>query len=160
MTSQKEQLSSQLSIKDVEKQTAVGERDQRLQQALQENTAKDAELAELRGLKLKVEVAKELGRPELLKIADRIPAMTDKEALKTVMQDFAGFVDDAVKAREQQLMAGVVPANNPVNLTPATPTTEKGWDEYIEKFALGSPERAKALDDYGDFLERKFAPQR
>lgn len=157
-SSEIEQLKGQLSIKDTEKTVAVGERDKSLQEAITEKTKLEAELTELRGLKLKLEVANELKRPDLLKLAERIPSLTDKEALKAIMQDFASFADEAVKSREQQLLAGVMPvASGSSGGAPSMPTTERGWDDYIDKFDLGTPERMKAMDDYGDWLQSKHS---
>ena len=143
-TSEAEQLKGQLAVKDTEKTVAVSERDKKLQETLTTNTALQKELDELRGLKLKVEVANELGHPELMKIAGNIPNLTDKEALKVVMSDFAGFVDTAVKAREQQLLAGVTPMGGGPAASPAMPANEKGWEDYINKFDLGTSERAES----------------
>ena len=124
-TSELEQLRSQLVVKDAEKSASVGERDKLLQQTTQEKIALEAKLAELQGLALKVEVINELGRPELLKIANRLPSMTDREALKVVLQDFAGFADELVQKRERDLLAGVTPglssAGNPAFISPALP---------------------------------------
>ena len=155
-TSELEQLRSQLVVKDAEKSATVGERDKLLQQMAQEKTTLEAQLAELQGLALKVEAINELGRPELLKIAHRLPAMTDKEALKTVLQDFAGFADELVQRREKDLLAGVTPAlSSAGNVKSATPASEGEWEGHINSFELGSRDRAKAMDDYWTWLERK-----
>lgn len=154
-SSEVEQLKGQLAIKDTEKTVAVGERDNKLQTVLQENAALQAELTELRGLKLKVKVINDLKRPELLRIADKIPSLQDEEALKTVMQDFAGFADDLIKQREQQLLSGVTPPLGPGNVTPSEPESERGWLDKINGLPLGSPERQKAMDEYGDWLIRR-----
>lgn len=152
-TSELEQLKGQLTVKDTEKTVAVGERDKLLQDKVQQLSSMEAELAELRGMKLKFEVIKELGRPELMKIIDRIPAMTDKEALKTVMADFAGFADDLVKEREKQLLAGVTP---PIaqSAQVAMPASNQAWEAHVNSLPLGSPERAKAMDDFYTWLQQ------
>lgn len=154
-SSETEQLKGQLSIKDVEKSTAVGERDTRLNQLLTEKSTLDNEIKELRGLKLKVEVANELKRPELLRLAERIPALEDKEALRAIMEDFAKFADEAVSAREAQLLAGVTPISGPGSVTADEPASPQAWLEKINSLQLGSPERAKALNQYGDWLEKQ-----
>lgn len=154
-SSEAEQLKGQLSIKDVEKQAAVSERDNRLNQALQEQSTLSEEVKELRALKLKLEVAKELNRPDLIKLAERIPALEDKEALKIIMQDFANFADEAVKAREAQLLSGVTPNLGSGNVMPAEPATQQAWLEKLDSLAYGTPARKKALDDYGDWLEKQ-----
>jgi hypothetical protein len=159
-SSEAEQLKGQLAVKDTEKTVAVGERDKALQEALQKVSALEKENKELKGLQLKVKVINELERPELLRIADRIPALEDEEALKIVLQDFAGFADDLVKKREEQLMAGFTPnlggsGNHEVK---AAPATAEAWLEKINSLPLGSKERTKTLDDYGNWLEKQHQP--
>jgi len=104
-------------------------------------------------------VAKDLNRPELIRIADNIPNLTDEEALTTVMKDFASFADDMVKARETQLMAGVTPPVGPGGNAPSQPQTPKAWEEKIESLPMGSKERAKAMDQYGDWLYKQNTQQ-
>lgn len=154
-TSELEQLRSQLVVKDAEKTATVGERDKLLQSITQEKTALETQLAELRGLALKVEVIKEINRPELLQIADRLPAMTDKEALKVVLQDFAGFADNLVQKREKELLAGVTPSVSGAGNRPGVPASEGEWDKHINSLQLGSRERQEAMDDYWNWLEKK-----
>lgn len=157
-SSEMEQLRSQLVVKDAEKSASVGERDKLLQAVTQEKTSLEGQLAELRGLALKVEVIRELGRPELLKIADKLPAMTDKEALKVVLQDFAGFADELVSKREKDLLAGVTPPiGSAGNVKPGLPGNESEWEAHINSLQLGSRERQKAMDDYWGWLERKHS---
>jgi hypothetical protein len=152
--SETEQLRAQLGVKDAEKTAAIGERDKQLQSAITTSTAKDTELAQLRAFKLKVEVAQELKNPSLIKIIGNLPDMTDKEALKSVMTDFANFANEAVKEREQQLMAGVTPPLGGGSVAKSTPTSQKAWENHINSLALGSPDRAQAMDDYGTWLEK------
>jgi hypothetical protein len=157
--SSEEQLRSQLVVKDAEKTTSVGERDKLLQSITQEKMSLEAQLAELKGLALKVEVINELGRPELLKIANRLPSMTDKEALKVVLQDFAGFADDLVQKREKDLLAGITPAlSGAGNVKTGLPASESEWDQHINSLGLGTRERAQAMDEYWNWLERKHTP--
>jgi hypothetical protein len=111
------------------------------------------ELTALRAMQLKLEVAKDLKRPELVSILDQLPNLTDKEALTTVAKDFLGFADDMVTAREAQLKAGITPDISPVNPAPATPSTPAAWETHINSLTLGSPERNKAMNEYGDWLE-------
>jgi chromosome segregation ATPase len=157
-SSELEQLRGQLVVKDAERTTVVSERDKLLQQTVQEKTSLEAQLAELQGLALKVEVINELGRPELLKIANRLPSMTDKEALRVVLQDFAGFADELVQKREKDLLAGVTPAlSNAGNVRPALPASDSEWDRHINSFGLGTRERQQAMDDYWGWLEQKHS---
>jgi hypothetical protein len=90
-----------------------------------------------------------------MKIIDRLPNLTDKEALKVVMQDFASFADDMVKAREVQLMSGLtMPAGGP-SVGPSAPSTGNAWEQKVNGLPLGSKERALALNEYGDWLEKQ-----
>jgi vacuolar-type H+-ATPase subunit I/STV1 len=152
-TSEYEQLNEQLSIKDTEKTVAVGERDKALQTALTENQAKDTELAELRALKLKLEVAKELQRPDLVAILEQLPNLEDKEALTVVAKDFLGWGDQLVSEREKQLSAGVTDPISSVTAAPAKPTTSEGWENYINSLPIGTPERDDAFNEFGDWAE-------
>jgi hypothetical protein len=154
-----EQLQAQLGLKDIEKTAAVGERDKQLQDAITVRQQQESELKQLRGLSLKIKIAKRLNRPDLLKIVDRIPDLEDEAVLETVMKDFAGFADDAALAREKQLMAGVTPAVGAGATAPNQPSTPEAWQENINNLPLGSKERAKALNDYGDWLENQHKPK-
>lgn len=153
--SELEQLNAQLGLKDTEKDVAVRARDKQLEEALTANQASEVELAKLRALQLKVEIANELKNPRLMQIAQSIPDLTDKEVLTQVMKDFDSFANDAVKEREAQLMAGITPQVGPGPVTTTTPVTEDAWKEKIAGFELGSPQRVKALNDYGDWLEKE-----
>lgn len=150
-TSELEQLRAQLATKDVEKTVAVSERDRALETSLTDAGSLRKELAALQAYQMKVEMAKELGQPELISILHTIPDMQDKETLKVVMQDFIRFRDDGIKAREKQLLAGVTPPIAQMSSTPELPTTNEGWERYVNTFQLGSTERARAFDAWGDW---------
>lgn len=153
-TSEIEQLKGQLSIKDVEKQVAVGERDTRLTTALSDLEKAQANAKELKSLQLKIKIAKDLNRPDLIKIADRIPSVDDEAVMKSIMEDFARFSDDAVKTRESQLLSGITPLGNAPPAGPAEPSSPQGWQDKVNSLPLGSKERAKAMNDYGDWVEK------
>ena len=157
-TSEVEQVTGQLAVKDTEKTVAVSERDKALETSMTENQSLQAELTELRALKLKLEVANDLKRPELVRILDRLPNLEDKEALTIVAQDMLGFADDLVQEREKQLTSGITPPIGSVPAAPATPSTPAAWETHINSQVLGSPERAKAMNDYGDWLEIQNNP--
>ena len=157
--SEYEQLNEQLAIKDTEKTVAVGERDKALQTSLEENQSLTSELNELRALKLKLEVAKDLKRPDMVTILDRLPNLTDKEALTTVAKDFLNWGDQLVSDREKQLSAGVTDPVSPVTTAPAKPSTSDGWEKYVNSLPLGSPERLQAVNEYGDWADSQFNQQ-
>jgi len=154
--SEAEQLGAQLSLKDTEKTVAVGERDKQLQEALGKIQMLETENNELKALALKVQIARELKKPELIEIAEAFPNLTDKDMLTQVMKDIAGFSDNQVKARESQLLAGTLPTIVQGDASPAMPATEQEWMDRINSFDFGTPERQKALDQYGDFLNNKY----
>lgn len=156
LRTQIEQLNGQLSLKDVEKTAAVGERDKQLQAYVQQVTQAEAELKRLKALELKLQVANELGDPSLLKIAQHIPDLADPEALKVVMKDFAGFVSERVQAREKQLLAGTGVIGGVVQTTPAKPQSDSEWRAQIAEIPFSEPEkRRRALDDYGKWLQEQ-----
>jgi uncharacterized small protein (DUF1192 family) len=151
-TSELEQLRAQLVVKDAEKSAAVSQRDGQIQETIKAKTELERELNDLRGLKTKVEVIREMKRPDLLKIADQVPNLTDPEALKTVLASFASFADEAASEREKQLLAGVTPGVGAAAKASTAPASDKAWMEHIESLPLGSPERAKAFYEYGNWL--------
>ena len=148
-----EQLKVQLSTKDVEKTVAVSERDTKLEQFIKESAAMQSQLKELNAFQAKVKMAQELGRPELIKIIDRIPAVEDPAVLKGIMEDFTRFADDLVKEREKQIFSGITPPVGPGGGGPQKPTSNASWEKQINSLPLGSRERAQAMDDYYTFLE-------
>ena len=152
-SSELEQLQAQLSIKDTEKTVAVSERDKKIETLLTESQTAGNELRRLKALELKLKVAQELKRPELIEITKHIPDLEDEEALRVVMKDFASFTDNAVRAREEQLMAGVTLNAGGSQVKEAGPATEQEWTRAIEKETMGSAKRRDLMDAYGDWLE-------
>ena len=153
-SSELEQLRSQLTVKDTEKTVAVSERDKQIETLMKQSQTAESELRRLKALELKLKVAQDLKRPELIDIAKHIPDLEDEEALKVVMQDFARFTDEAVKAREEQLLAGVTLNAGGSQAKEAGPSTEQEWVRAIERATLGSRERRELMDAYGDWLEK------
>ena len=152
-SSEMEQLSSQLGIKDTEKDVAISERDKRLNEEMLKNQELITANEQLTAFKLKADIASELGMPELLAIAEHIPNLTDKEALTVVMKDFTSFTQDLVTKREKQILAGVDIGTGAQHAEVTTPTTDKGWEDHINSFGLGTTERDKAFKGYQKFLE-------
>lgn len=148
-----ERLNSQLGLKDVEKTAAVGDRDKTIEELTKSSLEAQKELERLKALELKIQVANELGAPELIKIADTIPNMTDKDALAVVMKNINEYAAMQVKAREAQLLAGtgIVAGTAPANVS--APASQDEWIRKIESEPLGSKKRAQLMDDYGVWLE-------
>jgi len=111
--------------------------------------------ADYDSLQLKLKVANELGRPDLMALAQHIPNSTDEAVIKDALTAFAGFSDGAVQKREAQLLSGVSPNGGGVG-APAMPTTPEGWANYVNSFTLGTPEREAALKAYGKAANEQF----
>jgi len=154
-TSEIERLTTALGTKDIEKTVAVSERDKNLEAALIVNAAQDTELVQLRAHKLKVDLANELGHPELITILDSIPTMIDPEVQKTVMMDFVNFREAGIQEREKALLSGVTPPVSPVISAPVMPTTAKGWQDKLNELPLGSAERQKVSDQWYDWMRQQ-----
>lgn len=157
LTSKSEQLASQLSLKDTEKNVAIGERDKRLQETMTSMSGIQGQLAELQALKLKVDVTKKMGRTDLMPILDSIPNMTDATALEAVLTTFAEFTDGRVKAREKELMAGITPGVSSQQAGPTAPSTPDAMMKHIEALPLGSKERQKAMDQLWEMQMKQGA---
>jgi hypothetical protein len=140
LNSQLEQLKMQQAVKDAEAQAGYGERDKKLEAALLEKATIEAEAATLKGMMRKIEIAKELGHPELVEIIDTIPTFDDEALQKKAMEDILGFSEKRVQEREKSLLSGITPAVSP---TPAPgeilPATNEAWTASIE----AEPDQAK-----------------
>ena len=81
--------------------------------------------------------------------------MTDKDALKTVLNDFASFADDAAMEREKQLKAGMTSTVSGNQKVQDLPNSDEAWNQHIESLPLG-PEREKAHDQYWEWASKKY----
>lgn len=149
--SEKEQALAQLALKDTEKSVAVGERDNQLKAIVEANSNLEQEVLRLRALEAKVKVANKLGNPGLLPILDTIPNVADEAALETLMKQVSDWGNSLVKNRESQLLAGSAPAATPTPVSDALPQDNKGWQEYVGKAPLGSPEREQRMNAWRDW---------
>lgn len=140
-SSELEQLRTQLSVKDVEKDTSIGEYKKQLESVLTQKSDLEKEAAELRAMKAKVEMAKKLKAPQLLSILDTIPYVESEEALETIMKNILDWNQAQISEREKQLLAGVTPGNSS---TPPpsknTPKSREDWIKLINDTPIG-PER-------------------
>lgn len=143
------ELTAQGGVKEAEHTTAVGQKEQTIQSLTQENQALKAENATLKASQAKLAAIRKLNRPDLLMVMDAVPASEDPAALETAFSAMAGYADQLVQQREQQLKAGITPAGSGGAQTAAQPATTKGWEEHVNSLSLGTPERAKAMDDWG-----------
>lgn len=159
-SSEMEQLRAELSLRGQENTIALGARDQQLNELLTAKSSQDAELARLRALAKKTEIAIAMGKPELLAVAKHIPDLDNEEALKVVMTELAQFGEAQAKSREQQLLSGMGQiAGGQVGTAAATLSSPEAWRREIESKPLHSTERKKMLDDYGKWLNDTYGKQ-
>jgi hypothetical protein len=146
LKSQIELLGNAQAVKAAETQAGYGERDKQLEAALLETKKVETEAAQLRGTMRKIDMAKELGHPELVQIIDTIPTFEDDDLQKKAMEDIIGFSDGRVKAREESLLSGITPAVPPtVPVGDAQPASDDSWKAKIA--AEEDPTRRKVLFD-------------
>lgn len=145
-TSELEQLRAQLALKETEKTVAVGERDKQMQTILEAKTQAESELANLRALKIKLDVAKKIGNPDLMLILDTIPSIADENALEALMRQVSDWGASLAKKRETELLAGVTASAVQAPVTQALPQSNADWQTYVNGFPLGSKEREEAFD--------------
>lgn len=138
----------QLAVKDAETQAGYSERDKQLETALSEKTKIETETATLKAKLGKIEIAKELGHPELISIIDTIPTFEDADLQKKAMEDILGFADNKVKEREKSLLSGITPAVTP---TPAPGEAVPASNEAWEKQIAAEPEAAKRDKMFDDW---------
>ena len=153
VSSAKEQLEQQLNEVSVEKDTQLSEKDQKINQLTASLNEKELSVRELAAYQKKVDIVRELGHPELVKVINSVPNSDDEEVLKKAFMDIVELNQDVVQAREKQLLDGQSPGGMS-NDAPPLPTTQSGWQEYVNKFPLGSDERKKAMDAWFNFNQK------
>jgi chromosome segregation ATPase len=154
LNSQIDQLKQDLAVRDAEAQAGYGERDKKLEAALKEKQDIEARAAGLESKLRKIDMAKELGHPELVAIIDTIPTFDDDDLQRKAMEDILSFSEAQVKQREETLLAGVTPSVSPTAPTDTTPATNEAWNEAIE--AEQDPQKRQALfDDWWEWREKE-----
>jgi hypothetical protein len=104
----------------------------------------------LLALKQKIDIAKELGRPDLVEVADAIPSIEDPAILKEIMAGMAKWSDGLVQAREKQLLSGVTPPVAAVQtVTTVLPPIEDetAWRAYVNG-AADPKEKQRRFDEW------------
>ncbi len=151
--SQIEQLKNELAVKDAEAQAGYGERDKQLESALLEKQTILSETDALKGKLRKIDMAKELGHPELVNIIDTIPTFEDDELQKKAMEDILSFSDAQVKAREETLLAGLTPPVSAAPVGDAKPASNEAWQAAID--TEPDPTKRNALfDEWWDWRQK------
>lgn len=139
------ELELDLAGKDAEISATVGERDKALEEERKKNEGLEAEKKTLEAKMRKVELAKELGHPELVHIIDTVPTFEDDELQKKALEDILNFTGAQVKKREEELLAGVTPPITPVPDEEVGPSSNKAWKEKVN--AEQDPQKRQQLFD-------------
>lgn len=148
-TSETERLSADLGLKDVEKASITDEMKRKYEELFTNNNQATSELRELRALKDKMDLVKEIGDPRLYKVIEKLPHSEDKEIMRNLFMDFSGIFEEAAKEREKQILAGVTPPTASTQAeTVIAPSSPEEWTKHINSFIPGSPEKQKAMDSY------------
>jgi chromosome segregation ATPase len=155
--SEVERFQKDLAVKEAEVGVTLSQRDKMLEEASQKAKELEQQNLALQANMLKVQVANEIGHPELVKILDTIPNMADKDSLTTVMTQIAGFANEQVQQREQQLLAGTTPGTSPVQQGPTYPNAgdDKGWESYLASLEPYSKEYNQALEAWGAQIHKR-----
>ena len=140
-----EQSDQQKAVREAEVTAGYGERDKQLEAAIKDKQSVEAESQLLKNKIRKIDMAKELGHPELVNIIDTIPTFEDDDLQKKAMEDIIGFSQNAVKAREESLLSGVTPAVSPTVVGDAKPASDEAWGKAIE--AEEDPSKRQAMFD-------------
>ena len=144
--SESEQLRSQLGVKDVEKSVAITSYQTQLQVALDKTNASEVELKELRAFKAKYDLALSLKDQRILPLLPSIPYVENPETMKQIMTTFMDWGDGLVRAREKELLSGVVPPplSVPIKAGPSFSTKEE-WQKHVDGLVPGTQEKADAM---------------
>jgi hypothetical protein len=146
-----EQLQGQLSSKDAEIDAVKGQYETQVTAIKTEFDQAKTELTKLKALQTKLEVANELGHPELMRIFDTIPDVQDKDTIKKTMETVLNFSTSQVRAREQELTAGTTPSPGTTTIT--MPKTQGEWIQRISNMPEDSKERKQAWDAYFEWAK-------
>ena len=128
-------------------QAMQSEFEAKLQGAEQEKSQLNSQLAAYKAMELKMKIIGEMKKPELYSILGVIPDTTDETALRKSIESLASFATSLTAAREKELLAGITTVENNTQTKAAElPSTNEGWQAYVNNLPLGSPERAAAMD--------------
>lgn len=155
--SELEQLRVRLAEQDAGSQALVGQRDKNIEELTQKATELERKMKAQELDLQKVKLAREIGRPDLIEILDTIPSVEDPEAMKTIMQNIAGFADTQVKRRETELLSGVTPGVSSVQNAESTlpkPDDATAWEKLLNNMDPYSKEYAQTLQSWGEQLHK------
>jgi chromosome segregation ATPase len=147
LSSEKEQLESRIDTLSTEKDSINSQNQSKIDELTQSLAEKEETLSKLTTFQKKVQIARDMGHPELVKVVDSVPDSDDEEVIKKHFKSILDLTSDLVKAREEQLSEGLSPGGVDSDGAPL-PNTHEGWQELINDLPLGSRDRAKAQDQY------------
>jgi chromosome segregation ATPase len=154
LTSQREQLEREKDTLSIEKDSLLKNNQSKIDELIATLHEKDGKLSELSKVQLKVQVANELGHPELLQLVNAIPDSDDPEVIKESMKNILGFTKAQIEKREAQLTEGLSPGETTSERAPM-PSTEQGWLDLIGRQSLGSDDYNKVMDAYFNWASGK-----
>lgn len=153
-----EQLQLTLAEKEAGTQTLVSQREQQIGELTNQISELQRQLTISEINMRKVEIAKEIGHPELIQILDTIPNAENEEQLRTMMKNIADFTTSQVSTRERELMAGVTtPVTSVDNVQNTYPEAAdaKAWENRLKELTPGSPEWDKAMEHWRKALANR-----
>lgn len=149
-----EQLNQRLAEMEAAQASTIKVKDASIGELQSNMGTLQQELETLKAFKSKADLAKSMGRPDLLTVLEYLPNTGDENFLKQAITDLAAFAENAASLREQQLRAGLIDTTT-TKPTSTTPVTPEAWVKHIESLPLGSPERVQAADRFGEWLKQQ-----
>lgn len=139
LTQEIEQLRGELGTRDGKVSELEGSLKQVQEELQGQIEALSGEKSALQAEVVKFNVIKDY--PDLLAIADKIPAVADEDQMRRTAQEFYDGIKSIVSAKREQWKAGIVPPTNP----PEQKITKESLWELVDKHA-GTPEADKYIE--------------
>jgi hypothetical protein len=153
LTQEKANLMAEIGNKESGWKAEQSEFTTKLESANKTQTELEAQLAKSKALELKMKVIGDLNAPQLYSIISVLPDSTDEAVIKEKATQIASFAGQISKSREQELLAGVtLTPQSPATTAKTLPTTNEGWQQYVNSLNFGSPEYQTAMDSWHSWL--------
>lgn len=152
LTKEKAALMAETGNKESTWQAQQSEFTKNLESAKQTQAQLEAELAKSNALKLKMKVIEELKAPQLYSIIGVLPDVADEAVIKEKATQLASFAGQISQLREKELTAGVTLIPQGPAAANALPTSNEGWQQYVNGLPFGSVEYTKAMDNWHSWL--------
>ena len=126
--------------------------EEQLKQLQSAHEQAQAQLGQLSAYQRKMEALKNF--PDLLPLAEAIPAMDDEESMRRYLETLQKTLDDAAAQKAQKLTAGMVPPPTTARTSPQVYpyATHEAWHQALMK-AAGTPEFAELSSAYKRWAE-------